>query len=209
VSLLLFLLQFHQLTVCCYRICSLAFIASVAVFQSEPKVSDTYNQYSDSPSVAPVNKCSQLDKSVGILFFFAVTSTSLLFFFRTRAVFDRNPWIVAFFAILWLAVVGACLTVIIGVNGVNIGSTRYCIEGSVKPFVTTAAIIPLINDTFVFLAITWRLADNSYARPTLKDGLRVLIFGDYLPKFSKAMLQDGQAYYLSISLSLIYSCLTS
>ena len=107
-----------------------------------------------------------------------------------------NPFIVAFFAALWLAVVAACLTVIIGVDGVNIGSTRYCIDGEVKSYVTMATVIPLINDTCVFLAISWRLFCNSSARPTLKDGLRVLIFGDYMPMFSKAMLHDGQAYYL-------------
>jgi hypothetical protein len=169
------------------RICSLAFIVSAAVFQT-----------------APVNKCYQLEKSLGALFFFSVTSTSLLFFFRTRAVFDRNPWIVAFFAVLWLGVVAACVTVIVGVDGTNLDSTRYCIDGTVKPYVTTATIIPLINDTLVFFAITWRLSCNSFARPTLKDGLRVWIFGDYLPIFSKAMLQDGQAYYLTtITINLV------
>ena len=142
---------------------------------------------------------------MGVLFFLSVTSTYLLFFFRTRAVFDMNPFIVAFFAALWLAVVAACLTVIIGVDGVNIGSTRYCIDGEVKSYVTMATVIPLINDTCVFLAISWRLFCNSSARPTLKDGLRVLIFGDYLPRFSKAMLHDGQAYYLLLVLP--YSCL--
>jgi len=133
-----------------------------------------------------------------------VTSTSLLFFIRIRAVFDKNLWIVGFFTVLWLAVVGACLTVIIGVDGVNIGPTRYCIDGEVQSYVTTATVIPLINDTFVFLAITWRLFSNSYARPTFKDGLRVLIFGDYLPMFSKAMLHDGQAYYLTtVTINLV------
>jgi len=93
--------------------------------------------------------------------------------------------------------VAACLTVIIGVDGVNIGATRYCIDGEVKSYVTMATVIPLVNDTCVFLAISWRLFCNSYARPTLKDRLRVLIFGDYMPMFSKAMLHDGQAYYLT------------
>jgi len=162
------------------RISSLGFIVSTTVFQT-----------------APVNACYQLEKSLGVLFFFSVTSTSLLFFFRTRAVFDRNPWIVAFFAALWLAVVAACLTVIIGVDGVNIGSSRYCIDGEVKSYVTMATVIPLINDTCVFFAISLRLFYNSYAGPTLRDSLRVLIFGDYLPMFSKAMLHDGQAYYLT------------
>lgn len=90
----------------------------------------------------------------------------------------------------------ACVTVIVGVDGVNIGPTQYCIDGEVEAYVTAATIIPLVNDTFVFLAISWRLFSNSYARPTFKDGLRVLIFGDYMPMFSKAMLHDGQAYYL-------------
>jgi hypothetical protein len=108
--------------------------------------------------------------------------------------------VVAFFAILWLAVVAACVTVIVGVDGVNIGPTSYCIDGEVESYVTAATIIPLINDTLVFLAISWRLFTNSYARPTFKDGLRVLIFGDYMPMFSKAMLHDGQAYYLLLVL---------
>ena len=33
---------------------------------------------------------------------------------------------------------------------------------------------------------------------TLESGIRLLIFGDYLPVFSKAFLQDGQAYYLLV-----------
>ena len=171
-----------------------------------------YNRCSDSFTAAPVNACYQLEKIRGVLFFLSVTSTNLLFFFRTRAVFDMDPLIAAFFAVLWLSVVAACLTVISGVDGVNIGSTRYCIDGEVKLYVTMASIIPLINDTCVFLAISWRLFCNSYApsRPTFKDGLRVLIFGDYLPMFSKAMLHDGQAYYLLLVLSYsCVSCLTS
>ena len=168
-----------------------------------------YNQWSNSPTAAPVNTCYQLEKSLGVLFFLSVTSTFLLFFIRTRAVFDRNPWIVTFFAALWLAVVAACLTVIIGVDGVNIGPTRYCIDGEFKPYVTMATLTPLINDTCVFLAISFRLFCNSYARPTFKDGLRVFVFGDYLPMFSKTMLHDGQAYYLLLVLPYSVSCLTS
>jgi hypothetical protein len=169
------------------RISSLGFIVSTTVFQT-----------------APVGTCYQLEKSLGALFLVSVTSTSLLFFIRTRAVFDRNPWVVAFFAGLWLAVVAACLTVIVGVDGVNIGNTRYCIDAEVKPYVSMATVIPLINDTCVFLAISWRLFSNSYARPTLKHSFRVLIFGDYMPMFSKAMLHDGQAYYLTtVTINLV------
>ena len=195
----------------CHRIGSLGFIVSTTVFQSAQTDSKPFhNQFSDSPIlVAPINACYQLEKCMGVLFFFSVTSTYLLFFIRTRAIFDKNPVIVAFFAVLWLAVVAACLTVIIGVDGVNIGSTRYCIDGEVKSYVTMATVIPLVNDTLVFFAISWRLFCNSSAHPTFKNGLRVLIFGDYLPMFSKALLQDGQVYYLLLVLPFYVSYLTS
>ncbi|KAF8815957.1 hypothetical protein BYT27DRAFT_7186449 [Phlegmacium glaucopus] len=146
---------------------------------------------------APVPSCSSLRKSLEVLYCVAIPSTSLLFFFRTRAVFDRDPWIVAFFAVMWLAVFASCVTPIAGCNAENIGPTSYCMNIEIKSYTIAAAITPLVNDTLVFIAITWRLWCNSSAPRTIEDGTRVLIFGDYLPAFSKAMLQDGQAYYLS------------
>ena len=132
----------------------------------------------------------------GVLIF-----TSLLFFFRTRAIFNRNPWATAFFAGLWLAVLGGCLALIIDVfEPIPVDSasntTAICYYSGANPFVAAITIIPLINDTLVFLAISWRLSRNSYEPYTLKSGIRFLIFGDYLPVFSKALLQNGQAYYL-------------
>lgn len=169
------------------RICSLGFAISTVVFQT-----------------APVNSCYGLAKGLGVFFLLSVTSTSLLFFLRIQAVFNGNQWIVNLFAGLWLAVAASCSTVIIGVDGFNIGSTNYCIDGQIKPFVMTGTIVPLINDILVFLAIAWRLFRNSYAPHTVKNGVRFLVFGDYLPRFFKAILQDGQAYYLaSIAVSFI------
>ena len=148
--------------------------------------------------------CYRIGKISDVLFFLCVSCTSLLLFFRTRAVFDRSPWIAAFFFGLWLAVATSGMLVIFGIDasGTNIGPrpANYCTfdSGQPKLFVQIAATIPMINDTLVFLAISWRLYSNSYVRPTLKNGLQILIFGDYLPRFSKAMLQDGQAYYLLV-----------
>ena len=132
-----------------------------------------------------------------------LVSTSLLFFFRTRATFNRNPWAIAIFASLWLAVLGGCLALIVDafqpipVNP-DSNKTVVCLDKGANPFVAASVIIPFINDTLVFLAISWRLSLNSYEpRPyTLRNGIRFLIFGDYLPVFSKALFRDGQAYYL-------------
>ena len=141
-----------------------------------------------------------LGRTVVIFFSTAVVFTSLLFFFRTRAVFIRDRWIVAFFSGLWLSVLGGCLAFVVDVFDAPTRSPapnthEFCIKENINPFVAAATIIPLINDTLTFLVITWRLWRNSYV-DTLKNGIRLVVFGDYLPVFSKVLLQDGQAYYL-------------
>ena len=142
-----------------------------------------------------------LDRLVVIFSSATVVLTSLLFFFRTRAVFNTYPWVVAFFAGLWVAVLGGCLAFIVDIflpEPVNPASntTPICINQGTSPFIAASIIIPLINDTLVFLAISWRLSRNSYDPYTLKTGIKFFIFGDYLPRFSKAIFRDGQAYYL-------------
>jgi chromate transport protein ChrA len=151
-----------------------------------------------------------LERLVVVFFCAALVFTSLLFFIRTRAVFNMNPWVVAFFAGLWLALLGVCLSFIVDIFKpvlVNPASnTTICYNISINRFVAATTIIPLINDTLVFLAISWRLSRNSYDPYTLKSGIRFIIFGEYLPKFSKALLQDGQAYYLLAPFLIYVSC---
>lgn len=58
-------------------------------------------------------------------------------------------------------------------------------------------IIPVVNDTFVFLAISWKLMRNAYVEEfNIKGRIRTMVLGDYMPAFSKGMLKDGQSYYL-------------
>ena len=136
-----------------------------------------------------------------MLFSLAVPLTSLLFFFRACAVFGMNPSAVAIFGVLWLGVLGGCLTTIPGSSGVNIGPTPYCANGAFKLYLIAATVTPLINDGIVFIAISWRLWSNTWTRRTVKNGVRV-VFGDYLPAFSRSLLQDGQIYFLSVFLIL-------
>ena len=152
---------------------------------------------------------------LAVVFYCAVlVLTSLLFFFRTRAIFNKNPWIIALFAALWLAVLGGCLALIVDIFEPTLANsasntTALCLDSGINPYAAATTIVPLINDTLVFLAISWRLSRNSYEPYTLKSGIRFLIFGDYLPVFSKALLQDGQAYYLLAFLLIYVSCLNS
>jgi hypothetical protein len=144
---------------------------------------------------------------MAVMFAIGVPSTALLFFFRARAVFALNQLAIAFFGVLWLGVLGGCLTTIPGLTGENIGPTPYCITGEIKLYSTAGAITPLINDTIMFFAISWRLWTNTWARRTVKNGFRAMVFGEYLPAFTRSLLQDGQIYFLLVFFYFIYCLL--
>jgi hypothetical protein len=143
-----------------------------------------------------------------VVVFFCTTLvfSSLLFFFRTRAVFKSYPWVIAFFAGMWVAVLVGCLPfliyVFVGPPPPVESNIPVHLNTGINPYATAASIIPLINDTLVFLAISWRLSYDPLSR---LGGFRFtgMIFGDYLPVFSQALLRDGQIYYLLVTF-LIY-----
>ena len=140
--------------------------------------------------------CEKLEHVITALFPIAIPTSSLLFFFRVRAVFGGNNYVVGFFAILWLAVLGTCITVTRSLTGINIGTTKYCLHFILKNFVSSACIVPLVNDTLIFFAISYRLMRNTHVVYDIKTGFRTFLFGDYLPAFSRSLFQDGQMYYL-------------
>ena len=149
-----------------------------------------------------------LERLVTMLYCAVIVFTSLLFFLRTRAVYIRDPWVVTFFAGLWLVVLGGSLAFVVQVDSERmdpaLNSSATCLNPGANPFIAATTTISLINDTLVFLAITWRLFRISHVPHTLRSGFRIVMFGDYLPVFSKALLKDGQAYYL-LALSLAVS----
>ena len=149
------------------------------------------------PLAAPVGNCSQIFTVTVWLFAIAIPSTTLLFLFRVRAVYLGNKYVVGAFAIMWLGVLGVSITATQHVKAIRIGPTNYCLSVNHRtPAISAAAIIPLINDVLSFCAVTWRLAQNAQVDPTFRTGFKVMIFGHYLPVFSKALLQDGQIYFL-------------
>ncbi|KDR73162.1 hypothetical protein GALMADRAFT_125223 [Galerina marginata CBS 339.88] len=162
------------------RIGSLAYVLGSTIFET-----------------AHAGNCATFEKVVCALYPVAIPATSLLFFFRVRAVFDSNKYVIAFFAFMWLAVLGGCITVTRGVTGINIGPTDYCLNAALENYVSAAAIIPLVNDTLVFLAISFRLMTNTHIDYNIRSGVKTLVFGEYLPAFSKTLFQDGQVYYLT------------
>lgn len=154
----------------------------------------------------PFGHCSIAQTLVEVCFAIAVPSTSLLFFLRARAIFDKNTYLVLFFFLVWLSVLGSAATVPTAIIAINIGPTPFCINVGVRPYAGAAGITPLVNDTIIFLAISWRLFRNSYADISLRGNIKTFITGEYLPQFSRALLKDGQMYYLYVWLSRTRFC---
>lgn len=130
--------------------------------------------------------------------------SALLFFFRVSAIYDRNRLVVAFFFVLWLGLLACTLFIPIGVLGTTIGGTKYCQDADVPSSAYAAIIAPLVHDTLVFIAISWRLTRNAHIDSDsgkLSEGFKVAIFGKYLPQFTRGLLLDGQRYYLCVKAS--------
>ncbi|KDR73152.1 hypothetical protein GALMADRAFT_251721 [Galerina marginata CBS 339.88] len=150
---------------------------------------------------ASIGDCEKLYKLIPWLFCIAMPSTSLLFFFRVTAMYSDYKSVVAFFFLMWLGILAGGVTSVLSVlsdAGSNIGPTRRCIGGTMKTFIWTGIIVPLVNDSLIFFAISFRLMLVGLGeRVRIRDAVKVIIFGKDLPAFSKALLRDGQAYYLT------------
>ncbi|KAJ7872329.1 hypothetical protein B0H14DRAFT_2502758 [Mycena olivaceomarginata] len=144
----------------------------------------------------PLKRCYFALEIVGSMYAAAVPMTSLLFFLRARAIFNRNTYFVCFLFCAWLSVLGTAILVPIAVKGGNLGPTDFCLTVSATKYVGGTGVTTTLHDTLIFLAISWRLFQNSYVDRGFKANLRAFVTGQYLPQFSRAVLQDGQLYYL-------------
>jgi len=88
------------------------------------------------------------------------------------------------------------MTVPFAITGAHIGPTNHCINTGVKPFSSVGIIISTVNDTLVFLFISFRLLQTTSYQSSLSGRARSFFGGDGLPAFSKMLLQSGQEYYL-------------
>jgi len=158
--------------------------------------------------IAPIANCAFLKYIEGIFFEIAVPATSLLFFFRVKAVYNQSRIITAFFGFIWLAIAGLSILIMLGITGDRIPYTQRCTEGLAHTYTTVPIILTAVNDTLVFLAISYRLVSLSMVNSTWSSRARSFIGGDGLHHLSKALLQSGQAYYfVTIGVAIISSAL--
>ncbi|KAJ6465767.1 hypothetical protein C8R45DRAFT_1173402 [Mycena sanguinolenta] len=148
-------------------------------------------------SAYPLKNCAFGQDLANISYAIAVPANCFLFFLRARAIFNRDRYLVLFLFVVWLSVLGTAAAIPSGVFASNIGPTPYCLTTSAKSYAGGLGITPVIHDTIVFLAISWRLFENSHVEQDFTENLRVFWTGEHLPRFSKAVLKDGQMYYLT------------
>ncbi|KAJ6585783.1 hypothetical protein B0H19DRAFT_1110741 [Mycena capillaripes] len=147
----------------------------------------------------PIGACREFERVLIILYPIVVPATSLLFFYRVRAIYAGSAGfraVTVLFSLAWLAELVAAIGVVFATGATNIGLTRYCVLSQLASYSAASCITQSIFDTGVFVAISYRLASNAYVAHGWRDRFRVFFRGAYLPYFSRAMLVDGQMYYM-------------
>ncbi|KAF7334227.1 hypothetical protein MSAN_02384000 [Mycena sanguinolenta] len=117
------------------------------------------------------------------------------FFLRVTAVWYPSKIAYAVFSILWVAVLGAGITVPVETRAAHIGPTQ-CITTVLPANVEVAAIVPLIHDTTIFLAVTYRILAHMIVTDSHMAQLRIFFGGRGLSTLLRALLQSGQYFYL-------------
>ncbi|KAJ7252409.1 hypothetical protein B0H12DRAFT_618694 [Mycena haematopus] len=126
-------------------------------------------------------------------------STSLIFFLHVRAAYDANLLITAFFAFLWISVVGTAI--LLSISGLEAEIFNgVCILTKVPWKIAVPVIVLTVHDTSVFVAMSCRLLANSHDYEEFAASrwrmLRALVHGANMHAFSKTLFRDGQNYYL-------------
>ncbi|KAF7373763.1 hypothetical protein MSAN_00587900 [Mycena sanguinolenta] len=146
-------------------------------------------------TVAPVKSCNAAVLGYSICLVLSQAATAMLFFLRVTAVWYPNKVAFGVFFILWIAVLGAGITAPLGVREAHIGPTTPCVLTALPADTEVAAIMPLINDTAIFFAISYRILIHTIVEDSLLARLRIFFGGSGLSALSQALLRSGQQFY--------------
>ncbi|KAF5329504.1 hypothetical protein D9619_009328 [Psilocybe cf. subviscida] len=148
----------------------------------------------------PVGHCSISIRVVTLPLVVALPATEFLLFLHVRAIYAAERMVVWFFTLLWLSTLVSAALGAASVSGMNIGPTNYCTPATIG-YVTINLIIPLVNDTLLFIALVARIMGTSTQQLDttylLKDRFKTALFGASIPHLAKNLLQNGQQYFLA------------
>ncbi|KZP08315.1 hypothetical protein FIBSPDRAFT_840428 [Athelia psychrophila] len=154
--------------------------------------------FSSRLAVLPVRDCHALSKIFAAFLQLTLNSNNLLFFFRIRAVYSNSLRVSLFFGFCYIVVFVTSVLVPSTLNAIYIGPTEYCVESEIRPWIASlATICNVVNDTLVFLAISYRIPSVSIGAGGRRSALQRFFCGDGAPRVIKQLLQNGQLYYLA------------
>ncbi|KZP26303.1 hypothetical protein FIBSPDRAFT_928737 [Athelia psychrophila] len=143
----------------------------------------------------------RLSKPV-ITYSLARSLTSLLFFFRVRAVFSRSPKAKFAFLVLWVLTTLAPIPLLWSLYPLGCPDVGH--RGNICNQKTWSAVffflVVMMHDTLVFVYVSYELGNSSM---TGRCDLRTLVTGNGLHNVSKLLLRTGQLYYGATVIILI------
>ncbi|KIJ45856.1 hypothetical protein M422DRAFT_95821, partial [Sphaerobolus stellatus SS14] len=151
--------------------------------------------------------CMALEHAITSCWVLATASTGFLFLRRVQALYLNNRIVSYFFIFLYITNAGVSIVTPIGSRVTPLADTGYCINGGIAHYVSATVFMTLAYDTMVFLAISYKVA-TEHGKPGRPVNLKSLITGEAFPRFSRAILQGGQQYYLiTVCLNILISVL--
>jgi len=123
-----------------------------------------------------------------------IPAASGLFCIRLTAVYSHDKYVLIFFGVCWLGLLG--IFAYISIEGmarcsrVNISTPCFMVQ----PIDAWGYIAAAIYDTLMYLAISWRLASLAMV-DRWQDRLKSFVTAKDLGWLSKVLLQSGQMYY--------------
>ncbi|KAI9572919.1 hypothetical protein HD554DRAFT_2014631 [Boletus coccyginus] len=111
------------------------------------------------PLTGPIQNCSVMQLIICTFWVLASKSSSYLFLKCVHAIFPQERLVHHAFTVLWMARVGTSVLVFPGTlnNYQQIANTKHCTNVEVKSYVSAAFIVPVVFDSFVFFAITYKI----------------------------------------------------
>ncbi|TFK38695.1 hypothetical protein BDQ12DRAFT_97634 [Crucibulum laeve] len=148
--------------------------------------------------IGNIGDCQALLAFICVSIILTVSMTSMLFLLRVTAVYHDNKVAIRLFVFLWLAVSSMPILTPVILLEVHAGTTQQCniaVPSNGKA-IECLAILLLINDTVIFLAISYRVLKFPLIDYSLKSWAKVFFDKGSLPIVSRLLLQSGQYYYL-------------
>lgn len=100
-------------------------------------------------------RCELFEKILGCLYIISICASDLLVSYRVYALYINRTGVVVFLAILKVAVLAGCITVLLAedVPTTLPTCTNHCVHGRPASYAFLSAAIPLLSDTLIFLLI--------------------------------------------------------